>query len=156
MTQNNEAIEKLNQLLLINANTEKVYLEALDATTDEELKQFFRARAFERNEFCRYLGAEIRILGGTPSFSEELIDAKIIWPDLKKTVATKNPKTLFTEINRLKTLCLTHYNKALSSVNFSSNLSNLLEKQKQTIGTSISLLRYNDNWSRSAKLASNS
>ncbi|MGC6431079.1 MAG: DUF2383 domain-containing protein [Jejuia sp.] len=155
MTQNKEKISKLNQLLVLNANAERAYLDALDATADEELQKFFRARAFERNEFCRYLGAEIRIMGGTPNFYDEEIDTKINWPNLKKVLGANNPKSLFAEINSLKSLCVSQYNKVISGAEFTKPITDLLEKQKQSIGSSISLLRYKDNWSSTPKFASN-
>ncbi len=155
MTQKKEKISKLNQLLVLNANAEKAYLDALDATVDEELQKFFRARAFECNEFCRYLGAEIRIMGGTPNFFEEDAESKISWPNLSKVMGSRNPKSLFAEINSLKALCVAQYNKVLAASDFSKHVTDLLEKQKQSIGSSISLLRYNDNWSNTPKFASN-
>lgn len=142
MVQLNLNIAKLNELLIINHNAEKSYLEALEATDNEELKQFFRARAFERSEFCRYIGAEIRMLGGIPDYSDT--NTKINWPDFKKILATKNAKLLFTEINRLKSLCLTIYNKTLNSSDFQENVKKLLETQKNIIGSSISYSRYMD------------
>ncbi|MEW4925706.1 DUF2383 domain-containing protein [Algibacter sp. 2305UL17-15] len=159
MVQLNQKIDQLNELLVINYNAEKVYLEALESTEDEELKQFFRARAFERNEFSRYLGAEIRLLGGTPNFSDEVeSQTKINWPDFKKVIASKNPRALFSEINRLKALCLTHYNRVINNFEFSEGLLRLLQRQMHVIGTSISLMRYQDGLSNQSqsRLASNS
>lgn len=145
MVQLSQNIAKLNELLNINHNAEKSYLEALEAADSEELKQFFRARAFERSEFCRYLGAEIRMLGGIPNFTDTIdTDTKINWPDFKKVIAAKNPRTLFSEINRLKSLCLTHYSRVLNNFEFHESLVRLLEKQMQIIGSSISLMRYKD------------
>ena len=156
MVQLNEKIGQLNELLVINYKAERVYLEALESADSEELKQFFRARAFERNECSRYLGAEIILLGGTPNFSDETDSkTKIIWPDFKKIMASKNSLILFNEINRIKTLCLTHYNRVLNNFEFSESLQKLLEKQKQIIGTSISLMRYQDSLSNPQRLASN-
>ncbi len=145
MTQQKQNIDQLNALLAINYNAEKVYLEALDAADSQDLKQFFRARAFERNEFCRYLSAEIRLLGGVPDFADAVeTKPKINWPDFKKIIATKNPRTLFHEINRLKSSCLTHYNRVLNNFEFQESLVAILEQQKQSIGASISLMRYKD------------
>lgn len=156
MVQLNEKIDQLNELLAINYNAERVYLEALESSDSEELKQFFRARAFQRNEFCRYLGAEIVLLGGTRNFANEIdVRTKINWPDFKKVIASKNPRNLFNEINRLKTICLTHYNRALNNFEFSDGLLQLLEKQKSIIGTSISFRRYQDALSNQIHLASN-
>ena len=69
---------------------------------------------------------------------------KIIWPDFKKILATNNARTLFSEINRIKSVCLTHYNSVLNNYDFPENLVNLLKKQRKTIGSSISFIRYKD------------
>lgn len=44
-------LSKLNNLLIMNYEIEKVYLEAQDLAADDNLKAFFRERSFERNEF---------------------------------------------------------------------------------------------------------
>ncbi|TBM99025.1 DUF2383 domain-containing protein [Hyunsoonleella flava] len=142
MAQQNQNIWQLNELLKINHIAEKSYLEALEATSNEELKQFFRARAFERNEFCRYLGAEIRMMGGIPDYSDT--NTKINWPDFKKILASKNARFLFTEINRIKSICLTHYNNVLNSYEFHEGLVKLLKEQRKIIGRSIGYMRYKD------------
>ena len=145
MSQLNLKINQLNHLLTLNNNAEKVYLEALETTDNEELKQFFRARAFERSEFCRYLGAEIILMRGVPDYVDGTDSTdKIIWPDFKKILATNNARTLFSEINRIKSVCLTHYNSVLNNYDFPENLVNLLKKQRKTIGSSISFIRYKD------------
>lgn len=141
----NEKIDQLNQLLILNNLTEKVYLEALEASDSEELKQFFRARAFERNEFCRYIGAEISMLGGKPEYKYRIDSSiKINWPDFKKILASNNPRALFSEMNRIKTVCIAKYNKVLNNCEFPENLVTLLKEQTRIIGNSISYMRYKD------------
>jgi uncharacterized protein (TIGR02284 family) len=145
MSELSQKIRQLNQLLIINNNAEKAYLEALEIANDEGLKQFFRARAFERSEFCRYLGAEIRVLGGEPSYAGEVDSAhRINWPDFKGILATNNARKLFSEINRIKGLCLIHYNSVLNNYEFPESLVRLLKKQRKIIGSSISFIRYRD------------
>ncbi len=142
MKQQHQKIWQLNELLKINHVAEKSYLEALESTNDKELKQFFRARAFERSEFCRYLGAEIRMMGGIPDYSDT--NTKINWPDFKNILASKNARFLFNEINRVKSICLTHYNNVLNNYQFHESLAELLKKQRKIIGSSISYMRYKD------------
>lgn len=142
MKQQHQKVWQLNELLKINHIAEKSYLEALESTNNEELRRFFRARAFERSEFCRYLGAEIRMMGGIPDYTDT--NTKINWPDFKKILESKNARFLFNEINRVKSICLTHYNNVLNNYEFQESLVNLLKKQRKIIGRSISYMRYKD------------
>ena len=145
MTKLNQKINELNQLLIVNNNAEKAYLEALEITDNEELKQFVRARAFERSEFCRYLGAEIILLGGKPNYLEEADSKhKIKWPDFKKILANNNASHLFAEISRIKNICLTQYNTVLNNYDLPESLVNVLKNQRKIIGRSISFMRYRD------------
>jgi uncharacterized protein (TIGR02284 family) len=145
MTELHQKVDQLNNLLVINYATERVYLDAFEATTDPELKHFFKARAFQRNEFCRFLAAEIRNLGSTPMLTDVAeTNLRQSLPDLSKVLASKNLKVLFVEINKLKLACLMHYNKVLANLDLSHSIVELLERQKQAISTSLSTLARED------------
>lgn len=145
MTQLHQKIDQLNNLLIINYATEKVYLDAFAAAQDIELKQFFKSRAFQRNEFCRFLAKEIRALGGTPMLTEaKEVKLKKQIPDLRKVLATKNATLLVTEIKSLKKSCLMYYNKVLSSFTFPNHMVELLEYQKRAISNSVNTLGVQD------------
>lgn len=148
MTELHQKIDQLNNLLIINYATERVYLDAFEATTDPELKHFFKARAFQRNEFCRYLAAEIRVLGSAPMLTDMAeSNLKKSLPDLRKVIASKNLRALFGEINKIKLSCLVHYNRALENLELSSSIVELLEKQKKAISSSLSMLARQDHLS---------
>ena len=77
-------LAKLNNLLIMNYETEKVYLEALELAAGDNLKAFFRERGFERNEFSKRLKAEIIKLNGKPvtfNWLSSTFDKK--WHDFK-------------------------------------------------------------------------
>ncbi len=141
MTELHKKIDPLNNLLVINYATERIYLDAFEATHDPELKHFFRARAFQRNEFCRFLAAEIRQSGGVPMLTDMAeSNLKKSLPDLKKELASKNLRALFTEINKIKLSCLMHYNKVLNDLDLSKSIVDVLETQKKAISTSLSMM----------------
>jgi uncharacterized protein (TIGR02284 family) len=146
MTQLDKKINQLNNLIVINAATEKVYLDAFETTKDSELKYFFKTRAFQRSEFCRFLACEIRRLGGEPVLTDEAeSQLKKGLPDLTKVLASKNIRAVFAEISALKKTCLVHYNLVLQNFDFSQNMKQLLEHQKQAISTSINTLSLREN-----------
>ena len=62
-------LEKMNDLLIMNCEAEKIYFELLDKTIEEDLKTIFRESGFERKEFGRDLKLEILKLNGEPKYS---------------------------------------------------------------------------------------
>jgi len=149
MSQSNEKIYQLNELLTINYNVESIYLDAMGFSKNTGLKHFFRARAFERNEFCRYLSAEIRQLGGSPIFNDlGSTETTSISLDFRKLITNQNHRKLFEEIRKIKSFCIEQYNKTLNNFDFQESVKSILERQRDAISSSISLSRYTDELSK--------
>lgn len=129
----NQKIRQLNQLLLINYQSERIYLKALESTNNLVFQQFFRARAFERNEFCRYLAAEIKQIGGLPNFNDDVKPTNIKWPNLKKAILNKDSKALLNEIKRLKNICSSFYKKTIMECDLKGDILNVLQYQNHKI-----------------------
>ncbi|MFL1012525.1 PA2169 family four-helix-bundle protein [Flavisericum labens] len=138
MKNSNPTIAQLNELLAINYEAEKVYLHALNQVESEDLKHFFRARAFERSEFCRFLGAEIIQKGGQPEYLDQRKGGfDKLWVKFKQVVSKKDEYAIFDEVCKIKTWSVKKYNKVLKKFRFSENISQLLQNQRDTLERSM-------------------
>ncbi len=145
MKKSNPTIAQLNELLAINYEAEKMYLEALKQVESEDLKHFFRAMAFERNEFCRFLGAEIIQKGGKPEYSDQMRGGlSRLWSKFKKGISKKDENVLFNEVCRIKTWSLEKYNAILDRVKHSEGIAQLLKKQRDTLERSLHSIQIGD------------
>jgi uncharacterized protein (TIGR02284 family) len=127
-------LSKLNNLLIMNYEIEKVYLEAQDLATDDDLKAFFRERSFERNEFSRQLRAEIIKLGGNPKqLHVSSSDFDRIWTNFRNFIISNNENDLMEEIFSLKRYNIEKYNELLRQINLPLSTCKLLLKQQDSI-----------------------
>ncbi|WP_445731312.1 DUF2383 domain-containing protein [Mariniflexile sp.] len=132
----------LNNLLVMNYEVEKVYLEALDLATESHLKTFFRERGFERNEFGRKLRGEIEKLEGTPKFLGMLSsDLYRISMNFKNFLLLNNEDELMEEVYRLKELSIEKYNELLREINLPLSTCKILVKQRDTIYSNMNAMK---------------
>ena len=135
-------LSKLNNLLIMNYETEKVYLEALDLATDDNLKAFFRERGFERNEYGRLLRAEIVKLKGKPKQLGAPSSGFVrIWMNFKKYILLDIENDLIEEIYRLKILSIEKYNDMLSEINLPLSTCKLLVRQRDSIYSNMNAMK---------------
>ncbi|GAA4888863.1 hypothetical protein GCM10023311_11030 [Flaviramulus aquimarinus] len=146
MKKPNQIILKLNELLAINSDAEKIYLDALNQVEDEALKNFFRAMAFERNEFCRFLGAEILQEGGEPKYPEHKKHISVdLWSNNLTYIATiKDEYALLDEVCNIKSWSIKKYHEIIDKMKFPENTLQLLIKQRNTIENSLNNLKISE------------
>jgi len=138
-------LSQLNELLVMNYEVEKIYLEAHDIANDEDLKTFFRDRNIERNEFGSALRQEIIELGGSLKELSNLSNRyQKVWMSFKELLDTDNEYELLNEIGKLKRQNIAAYNLLLQEINLSLSLCKLLVKQRDSIQMSLNSLRTND------------
>ncbi|WP_298530989.1 DUF2383 domain-containing protein [uncultured Algibacter sp.] len=137
-------ISQLNELLALNYYAEKIYLDALNEVKNDYLKHFCRAMAFERNEFCRYIGAEIIQQGGEPKYPDHIRHkSDILWSNFKYTVCVNDNKALVDELIRIKTWSIDKYEESLNKVDFPESIVNVLLKQKTVLEKSLISVKSN-------------
>lgn len=138
-------ISSLNELLGINYYVERIYLDALNEVEAEDLKHFCRAMAFERSEFCRYIGAEVIQQGGKPKYLDHgKHKSDILWSNFKYTICVNDNKALVDELIRIKSWSIDKYEDALKKVDFPEHIAELLIKQKTVLEKSLSSVQSND------------
>ncbi|MGC6431078.1 MAG: hypothetical protein ACON5F_08555 [Jejuia sp.] len=122
--------KKINELLISNVETERVFLNLLDSVDNTLLKNFLRVAGYERNQFIKGLDLELRNLGTTPTYPEDSLNNK---PEI-----TKELRRLFTEgknnlalnrIGRLQIKVIEKYKKLINNVDFEESTEKLLKEQ---------------------------
>lgn len=142
MKSSEKILNKLNNLLIMNYEVEKVYSEALDLATDDNLKAFFRERGFERNEFGRQLRAEIVKLEGKPKQLEVLSsDFGKMWTNFKNSILLNNENDLMEEVYSLKRKSIEKYNVMLREFNLPLSTCKVLIKQRDSIYSHMNAMK---------------
>lgn len=137
-----EHLGKLNNLLNMNYEIEKIYLEALEHVTDDNLKTFFRARGYERHEFGNELRLEIEKFGGNSVHSGPISrDLYKIGMHFRNLMLMENESDLLDEVFKLKQLNLEHYNDLLREMNMPLSICKLLVKQRDAIETTMHAIK---------------
>ena len=146
MKKPNQIIQQLNELLAINNDAEKIYLDALNQVEDEALKHFFRAMAFERNEFCRFLGAEIIQKGGEPKYPEgkRQTSNKLWSTNFAYILSNKDEYELLDEVCKIESWSIKNYDEIIDKVKFPESTVQLLIKQRDIIENSLNNLKVSE------------
>ncbi|MFG6687232.1 DUF2383 domain-containing protein [Mariniflexile sp. HNIBRBA6329] len=145
MKSSEKILGKLNNLLIMNYEVEKIYSEALDLATDDNLKAFFRERGFERNEFGRQLRDEIVKLNGKPKPLNVLSgNFDNILANFKNYILLNNEYDLMEEIYNLKTKSIEKYNELLMEINLPLSVCKLLVKQRDSIYSNMNAMKRQD------------
>lgn len=136
MKKTKQITDRLNKLLLLNCEAEKLFLNALDKVENSVLKNFFRVSGYERNKFIKKLDSNIRQYGGIPTYPEEFLESEN-QQRLNEFIRNEEEKLLFSEIGKLNLLDIKKYQKALNKVDFPEAVEEMLIKQKDTIVMSL-------------------
>lgn len=138
MKRSNLIISRLNELLAINHYVEKIYLDALHEVENDHLKHFCRAMAFERSEFCRFIGAEIIQQGGEPKYPDHIKHkSDLLRSNLNYIICVGDNKALLAELIRIKTWSIEKYEENLKQVQYPEHISELLNNQKALLVSSL-------------------
>ncbi|GGZ85560.1 DUF2383 domain-containing protein [Algibacter mikhailovii] len=135
-------ISQLNELLALNYYAEKIYLDALNEVENEDLKHFCRAMAFERIEFCRFLGAEILQLKGNPKYPDHMRhESNMLQSNFRYTICVNDNKAIIDELIRIKTWSIEKYEESFKKVGFPEHIFTLLKNQKSILEQSLASVR---------------
>tara|TARA_R110002049_G_scaffold37208_1_gene117443 strand:- start:9545 stop:9994 length:450 start_codon:yes stop_codon:yes gene_type:complete len=141
--QNN--LDKMNDLLIMNYEAEKIYTEAHKIMVDGNLKAFFKERAFERKRFANELRLEIDKLGGEPKhFGKPRYNFYRTWIRLRDLVALEDEHDLLHEVRNLKLVTLEKYNELLRGINLPLSVCRLLIKQSDAIQAGLNAIKRQD------------
>lgn len=127
-------IEKLNALLIVNYEIEKIYAELIASLKDPELKTFFKTKILEHCTFGRELKLEIIKLGGEPKLFGGLShDFYKFWMNFRNFVLLYDEKDILHEVYNLQSLIGKKYNDLLREISLPLSTCKLLAKHRDVI-----------------------
>jgi len=138
MTNTNEIIEGLNDLLTKTYDAEKGYKTAKENSDSDRLKTFFGARSQQRYQYGHSLKEEITKLGGTPDKGGSITgSAHRAWINFKSALAMSTEEAILEECERGEEASLEAYDEFLNSHKLSSSLATEIFKQRNGIARSL-------------------
>ncbi|WP_242203988.1 DUF2383 domain-containing protein [Aestuariivivens insulae] len=145
MKLSDKVVTKMNNLLMLNYEVEKMYLDAFDIVEDERLKVFFRERAFERNESARALRGQIIKLGFEPKSFDRLNKLSnryyIIWKNIRPLLKEGNIPELLDQVCSVKQWSMDNYNSLLQEINLPLSLCKLLASQRDLLQSNMHTIK---------------
>lgn len=140
-----KVINKINNLLILNYEVEKMYSDASGLVDDDRLKAFFRERAFERNESARALRKQIIKLGFEPVSFERLNRLSnryyMIWKTIRPLLKEGNVPELLDEVCGVKQWSMDNYNSLLQEINLPLSLCKLLGSQRDRLQSNMHTIK---------------
>ena len=146
MKQIGDILEKMNDLLIMNCEAEKIYFELLDKTIDEDLIMIFKESASERQDFGRDLRFEVLKLNGELKNSKKIkSDLYKYWMNLRNFLLFEDEKNLTHEVYDLKALSVKKYNELLREMSLPLSTCKLLIRHRDIIEDGMSKLKQLEN-----------
>lgn len=138
MKKSKQALSNLNKLLVINYETERVFLSVLDQAENPLLKNFLRVAGYERNQFIKSLDSSIRQKGITPTYPEDSLKTDVkLSSGLRKKISSNDNQSALNEIGKIQIKDIEKYKKILNNTDFPDDLEKSLSKQLDTIVNSL-------------------
>lgn len=135
-------VYKVNRLLHLNYEVEKVYQEAYENIINNDLKVFFRNTAFFRNKCSEALISEIDKLDGNPVPFDRL---SFMFNDFlmkfKTLIHEENEPELLNEVCEIKKLSINAYNDLLQERNLPLSLCRVLLGQVDEIQKTLNTIK---------------
>ena len=140
-----KVVTRMNNLLMLNYEVEKIYLDALGLVTDDRLKVFFREQAFERNEAAQALQEQIIKLGFEPKSFNRLNRLSnryyIIWKNIRPLLKEGNIPELLNQVCSVKQWSMDNYNSLLQEINLPLSLCKLLVSQRDLLQSNMHTIK---------------
>lgn len=128
----------LNELLVINYETEKLFLCALEEVDNTLIKNFLRVTGYERHKFIETLDSNIRQRGETPVYPEELLKSNCdLTSELKNILSTNDNKSLLTELGKKQVADIEKYQDTIYKFEFPEAIEKLLKSQQKELVQSL-------------------
>ena len=135
----NSILSRLNQLLIMNCKTEKVFLNVLDTVENSLLKNFLRVAGYERNQFIKSLDSSIRQNGFIPSYPEGLLenDTAELSLNLKMVLSKRENLKVLNEIGKIQIKDIERYKKTINRCEFPESVEKSLREHLNKLITSL-------------------
>jgi len=138
MTNSDELVKGLNDLLEKTYDAEKGYKTAKDNSDSNRLKTFFGARAQQRYQYGHELKEAIAKLGGTPDKGGSVTGTVHRgWINFKSALSFDTEESILEECERGEEASVKAYDEFITSNVLPAWLSNTIYKQRNGIAKSL-------------------
>lgn len=138
MKKSKQTLSNLDKLLVLNYETERIFLSVLDQAENPLLKNFLRVAGYERNRFIKSLDLKIRETGNVPTYPEESLKTDVkLSSGLRKRISSKDNQSALNEIGKIQIKDIEKYKKILNNTDFPDPIEKSLKKQLDTIVNSL-------------------
>lgn len=130
----------LTNLLEKNYDAEKSYKKAIEHTTKQKLKHFFRNQAVQKNHFATELDKQIHMLNEHPKAPSEGSPIEKIhrfWIDFKTLWSKKDEEVILEECLRGERESLKEYEEKINTQVLPREIKTMLERQRDSIRETI-------------------
>ena len=145
MKHSERVLDKINNLLDVNYEAEKIYSEIFKSVSNESLKKFFKDRQTKRREYNKELVNEIDRNGIIPKSASLLNN---YYNKLQKRESdfenSNNGDYLLFEVFRLKKETVNKYDELLREMSLPLSLCKALVKQRDNIQATMQILARNE------------
>lgn len=132
---NDKIIEKLNDLLSKNYDSEKGYKEAAEEIKEPYLQSFFRENAQKRYDFGHQIKDQIRALGGEITGKGDTVGATVhrAWIDFKSFFTGNDTESILEEVKRGEENALNNYNEVIEDCTTGTPVYEMLTRHRDEI-----------------------
>lgn len=135
---------KINDLLIINDEVEKIYLVAFKNVDDEELKVFFKEHQLKSYEFSKELRDEIFRHNIVPRSVNVLNIYYKNQMDIQNNDSLKSQNNILIEVFNLIKVNIDAYNELLMEISLPLSLCKILVKQRDSIQSTMRVFERNN------------
>jgi uncharacterized protein (TIGR02284 family) len=146
-------VNNLQELLEKNYDAEKGFTKAMKDVENNNLKNYFKHQAAQRNEFANELTHEIRKLNETPKDSGSFKgDMHRTWIDIKSSLSGDKDEAVLEECIRGERASVEEYEERIEKNRFPSHIESTLKNHKNRIQSTLSKVKNledlaDSNWS---------
>jgi len=135
MIHHKKVLEKLNDLVLVNAEAKNVYEKLIKNVTNDILKKFFKEKGAQRNQFNLILFNEVKKINGEDIENPIILNKRFDYVTLNQTniMYNEKDKDLLNIAYKIEKICIEKYNELLMEMNMPLSFCRLLIKQRDNI-----------------------
>lgn len=138
MNSTEKIVDQLNNLLILNYDSENGWEKAISNTENSALQSFFKVKLSQRRHFKNELIKEIKAFGGTPDKGHSLVGKMHqTWMDILTALSTNDEEAVLDACETGEKAALKNYEAVLETEDLPMSTKAMLVKQKTAIEKSL-------------------
>lgn len=141
-----EVVNNLQGLLEKNYDAEEGFKKAMQEAKSQDLKEYLKRQAAQRNRFATELDHEVRELNEKPKEEGSVTGAlHRTWMDLKTAFSNNDDEAILEECIRGEKASVEEYEEVIKNETIPLHISNILKNQVTEIKTTLSKVKSLEN-----------